>query len=244
MKAASIAMEVIPMTPEVLEGLSRAEFRWAPKNSVNIEPKCLLSCLGAITGLHEWGLTNELRKSQYSGVMIDIGANFGYFSLLWLSKPQARVIAVEPVPVTFSLLQQNLASYSDRAVAVNKCIGEEKKMVAMSFDPDWPMLAQVATEATADKSEIEMLPLADLLMEHQIKQVDVLKVDAEGYDIKILKSASTLFAAQQIKSVFWESQTYEGKPNSEETAFVQFLITSGYRRIETLDDMAFTCVVS
>jgi hypothetical protein len=63
--------------------------------------------------------------SESSGVelVIDCGANVGYSAAYFLSKfPQSTVIAVEPDPDNFHLLERNLAAYGERARVLRKGI--------------------------------------------------------------------------------------------------------------------------
>ena len=53
-------------------------------------------------------------------LVIDCGANAGYSAAYFLSRyPQCRLIAVEPEPGNFALLQRNLAPYGERAKPVH-----------------------------------------------------------------------------------------------------------------------------
>jgi FkbM family methyltransferase len=53
------------------------------------------------------------------GLAIDCGANVGYSSAYFLSRfPDCRVIAVEPDPDNFAMLEQNLRAYDRRVTLV------------------------------------------------------------------------------------------------------------------------------
>ena len=66
-----------------------------------------------------------LKSVRAGDTVFDVGAHFGYFSLLFahLAGPQGRVIAFEPTPSTFAILKQN-ALGNDRIEPVNNAAGD------------------------------------------------------------------------------------------------------------------------
>ena len=66
-----------------------------------------------------------LKAVRAGDIVFDVGAHFGYFSLLFahLAGPQGRVIAFEPTPSTFAILETN-ARRSDRIEPVNNAAGD------------------------------------------------------------------------------------------------------------------------
>src|SRR5512138_2867115 len=76
----------------------------------------------AIQGTYEPEETEAVLRSVKSGmVVVDIGANIGYYTLLFarLVGPQGRVIAFEPDPATFALLKKNVDSNQHRNVELH-----------------------------------------------------------------------------------------------------------------------------
>jgi FkbM family methyltransferase len=77
-------------------------------------------------GMFDPTVTWMALKSVRAGDLIfDVGAHFGYFSLLFahLTGANGRVIAFEPTPSTFAILQAN-ARRSNRIEAVNQAAGD------------------------------------------------------------------------------------------------------------------------
>jgi FkbM family methyltransferase len=231
MALGAVCLDKFPVNDRTLPEFKRATLRFDPTVELDLHPQCLFSRLFALTGFHEYALTRELLSSKCTGLMVDIGSNFGYYAALWLTKPDTRAIAVEPVPSTFALLDHNLQQFGERGAAVNCCIGDRDEVVRLSFNPDWPMHAAVKTTApTGSEFFVPMHTLPSLLAAHGAERVDVLKIDAEGFDVKILNAARPMFAEQRVQTVFWEYA--EGGETREIMAYLE---RCGYRRSPTMD---------
>jgi FkbM family methyltransferase len=123
-------------------------------------------------------------------VMIDVGAHFGLYSLL-ASKRAARVLSIEADPKTFQYLQRNLtmngvanvhavqAGVSDRRESLslfgNDALGD---MSGHSFLPG---------DGRSDAVEVQCFPLIEIMKAHGFDSCDVLKIDVEGFEYRVLK---------------------------------------------------------
>src|ERR1700712_2741202 len=74
-----------------------ARLRHAPLVKMDLVPGDVISDCIAFTGVYEPVLTRRLvEMAQQGGTLIDIGANLGYFSLIWAAcKPSNKCIAFE-----------------------------------------------------------------------------------------------------------------------------------------------------
>ncbi|MDJ1179453.1 FkbM family methyltransferase [Roseofilum sp. BLCC_M91] len=220
---------------------STSESKWEsgvlrdfPNVQVNVNPKCLGSRFFSLCGYFEDDLTQKILNSNYSGLLVDIGANFGYYSILWLQKNNSRVIAVEPVTEYIELLEQNLSPYESRYKIFKGCVGDYQGKALLDTCGDPTMVSRVVPDDGSGKMrEVPMIALTPLLEKYNEDRIEVLKVDAEGYDVKILNNCKPLFEAKKIKTVFWESAAgseYLGNVEAEKE-IILFLERLGYRRI-------------
>ncbi len=225
-------LEQFPTNERTQPAFQRATLRSNPAVTLELHPQCLFSRLFALIGFHEFALTRELLSSRYSGVLVDIGANFGYFAALWLGKSDAtRALAIEPVPANFALLRRNLEQFGDRAATANCCVGDGEGAVRMTFNPEWPMHAAVeGGQAAGGEFSVQMRSLPALMTEHGLDRVDVVKVDAEGLDVRILNSARQLFAERRVGTVFWEYSD-----SDEARDLVKFLEQCSYHKVTRVD---------
>lgn len=122
-------------------------------------------------------------------LVIDCGANVGYSSAYFLSVfPQAVVIAIEPDPGNFSMLQRNLSRYGARATCIQAGVWSQPAQLVLSPVPysdgrEWSR--QVRVCAPGESSEFEGVDIGTLLARSGHQHISLLKVDVEGAEAVI-----------------------------------------------------------
>src|SRR2546427_7895311 len=76
----------------------------------NLIPGDVISDSIAFTGIYEPATSRRVALiARRGGIMVDVGANLGYFSLLWAAAaPNNRVIAFEAAPRNVQMLRRNV----------------------------------------------------------------------------------------------------------------------------------------
>ena len=116
---------------------------------------------------------------NHDDLFIDIGANVGVYTVLASGNRKARTIAIEPIPATFSCLEQNIAlnKIHDKVMAYN--IGLGSKRDKLKFTSNWDTLNNVITEENLaiEKHfvEVEVHRLDDLI--DKTEQPNLIKID-------------------------------------------------------------------
>ncbi len=223
-----VCLEEFPLTSVQHDRWLHAYPRRFPQTQVTVNPACLSGRFFAISGYYEDRLTDLLQAPERDGLLVDIGANFGYYPVLWLAKSQTtRAIVAEPVSEYVRLLERNLEPYGTRWQVFAGCIGDYDGTALLDTVGDPTMLSKVVSDdPTGQARQVPMLTLASLLEKYGETTIDVLKVDAEGYDLKILASCKPLFDHHAIRSVFWETAK-----SDDQTSMERYLQQLGYRRI-------------
>jgi len=138
----------------------------------------------------EYHLTRLLPRN---GIVFDVGANFGYYSLTLAHAAGARVIAFEPNPRTFSRLQAHIRMNG---------LGSSITAVAagLSDTPRAGYLDVVEGNSGADHlsdhgEEIELDTLDHYCEVNKIARMDLIKIDVEGHETHVLRGAERMLKA-------------------------------------------------
>jgi FkbM family methyltransferase len=238
---ASLLIEKFPTSARTMAAYASGRPRWRRSFVFCLNPHCPLSKLFALTGLYQPEMTTRLLNSKQRGMFVDVGANFGYFSVLWLSKPNTTVLAIEPILQNYELLTANLCRFGTNVRTVRCCLGEQVGEVTMSYDPEYPMLSRICPDATHGQ-RVKMLTLCNVLEKNNNGMIEILKCDAEGHDVRILSSARELFENKRVRTVFFEPETSKGERDSELEEFLRFLAANGYRLISSQGDLCYSLI--
>jgi FkbM family methyltransferase len=152
-------------------------------------------------------------KLPANPTVIDIGGFIGDFSLYAVKRLNARkVIVCEPSPRNWALLLRNIASngYEDRIAPVNKAVTDGTDVMMNIDAPDGRQCMVSAYYASGQPlSSVPGVSLGNLLREHGMESVDLVKIDCEGGEYAILESTpSDVFS--RIKNIVFEYHQIEG----------------------------------
>jgi len=120
--------------------------------------------------------------------VLDIGSNLGYFALIELQAGAKQVIAVEPVPLTFSLLSRTLEDYRNTTllnIAVSNKHENLKLYVANEFNVTSSQATFLKNSGHKVFKEINApaVPISTLAEEYPITMV---RMDVEGHEYCLL----------------------------------------------------------
>jgi FkbM family methyltransferase len=147
-------------------------------------------------GNYEAELTSAFRELLSPGqTFVDVGANEGWFSMLAakLVGASGRVLACEPQERLWPVITKNifLNAYANVQL-LPYAVSEEQGEAVINL---YPSLNTGSSNISNTKrrwetqQRIKLLPLTNLLASLQGGNVDLLKVDVEGFEHKVLLSA-------------------------------------------------------
>jgi FkbM family methyltransferase len=143
-----------------------------------------------LDGFWGMGLTMHMARTVRPGmVAIDVGANFGYYTILLgaLVGDSGHVFAIEPAPATAAMLRRSveLNGFQNFTTVVEAAAGEgEAADLLLHVPPREPKNAQLVTSADVVKSaggtvhRVAEIRLDALLADR--RRVDFVKIDVEG----------------------------------------------------------------
>jgi len=128
-------------------------------------------------------------------VVFDIGANIGFFSLLAAFKG-ARVFSFEPVFETYKRLLKNIKYFNAEkdVFAYPSALGDFKRESLIKFNINSSDRSTIIDSSFQQMGnfileKINIITMDDFIKENKIKKIDFIKIDTEGYELKILKGA-------------------------------------------------------
>jgi len=135
-------------------------------------------------GLREWA-----RMCRTAKVILDVGANYGIYSLVAKAvNPKAQVIAFEPVPESFARLQANAALNNFDIHCERVAVGDCEAFTRVYYDP---RCTDQATLTSNDGHRNMSVPVQSLRLDRFLEQrgitVDLMKIDVEGHEPDVLR---------------------------------------------------------
>lgn len=167
--------------------------------------------LDMMLGLHEPNTFEVARQIIHKGmVVVDIGANRGYFTIYFdqLVGDEGKVYAFEPVPNTFAALEKCCKRNNcQRTVLVQKAVAKENSEIAMFLGPSQYMSSVDAKWAGRAHGQITVESISlDTFFQSQDRGPDFIKMDIEGGGVFALPGMENLIKKYK-PCLFLESHT-------------------------------------
>lgn len=148
-------------------------------------------------------LIEQMKKRD--GLIVDVGANIGVFSLAIASKFKSfRYLAIEPHPRIFDFLKRNIKRNKLAIRPLNLAIGSENCDVGITTKHADDM-NQVFKIQVLQKNSIEMTTLDSLINEN----IEILKIDVEGMEKKVLDGAELVLRKTNNVIIEVDSENYK-----------------------------------
>jgi len=176
-----------------------------------------------------WFLPHATAEAR---TIVDVGANLGN----WLAPALAagpkveRAVAYEPAHATCMELERRFSGDA-RVTVVEAAVADRPGQTAFWEEPghgETSSLAAGHPSAAAVKREVDVVTLDEELERLGLDNVDLLKVDAEGFDLHVLRGAIAHLERQAIGIVQFEYNEPWRAAGSTLAAAVTFLRGNGY----------------
>ncbi len=153
----------------------------------------------------------DLKKSGIIGnnpIIIDAGANIGQSALSYSYMiKDSKIHSFEPVISTYNQLLQITKKLS-HIECYHLALGSEAKEIEIALSEQSlnnSLVEDVHSKLkSVAKQNIVVKTLDQMVAELGIVQIDLLKIDTEGYDLEVLKGASNALGIGIVKSVYCE----------------------------------------
>jgi FkbM family methyltransferase len=162
------------------------------------------------------GGTCQREHNTQPGIYVDIGANIGSCVMQMLSRPDvSQVVAFEPSPANLFYLTNSVreaamgdANILRKLMLYPKALGSERSVHKLFEQPG--NAGNTGVDTTVMGSEmngvtIETITLDEVFMSGSFPPyIHLMKVDAQGYEVKILKGAQRLLASGAVNALHLE----------------------------------------
>jgi FkbM family methyltransferase len=209
-----------------------ATLKFMPTINLELVPGDLLSDCVAFTGIYETALTKRIVElGRKGGTLVDIGANLGYFSLLWAACNSINTcIAVEASPRNVEILRRNVSRNKlDGQIEIVACAaGASRGTFEFDIGPveqrGWGGFTLTADDRSI---EVDVVRIDEIIS--STDSIALLKVDTEGADAWALAGCDRLLKAGAIQEIWFE----QNKPRCRALAIpldaaVEYLQSVGY----------------
>ena len=169
-----------------------------------------------LIGAYEPPVTQVFTRLLRRGAtVVDLGANWGYFTLMaaQLAGPGGRVLALEPDPRMFDLLERNvrlnglttfdafpLAAGADRATRTLAGYAEGTDNRGTSRIVDEPRVPPLEPRGFT----VATVPVDTFLDQKGLRSVDLIKIDVEGFEDAVLEGMAAGLAGRRYRHLLIE----------------------------------------
>lgn len=142
-------------------------------------------------------------------VVVDVGANFGYYTSLaaLLVGGTGKVFAFEPSPQAFSSIEKMITNSDvDNITLIKSALGRKKEFVDLHIPSACNLHSPsiLASDPSFKKIKINVDTLDDFADINKIETINLVKIDVEGYELDVIFGMKRLLSGRRIKNIICE----------------------------------------
>ena len=163
-----------------------------------------------------------LDRARPGDTFLDIGANIGYYSAVFLTKVKnSNAICFEPQPGIIDLLRANVGQFGGRSKVHQVGLADRDGELRFHID----MANRGASRISADGETV--IPVRDAQEVFAgLDRLDLMKIDVEGYEEPIFRAIEQELGRLKPRAILFEDQTGAAAPMG---ALGAVLTRAGYR---------------
>ncbi|QKQ75876.1 FkbM family methyltransferase [Nostoc sp. TCL240-02] len=166
-------------------------------------------------------------------IIFDCGAHRGETAIDFRKKfPSAQIYSFEPVKNNFEHLKKNVEKYPE-IYCYNFALGDKEETVDIRLQSDsqtHSLNNRLLVKEEKNSEVIKVVTIDDFLSSSNILSIDLLKIDTEGYEVKVLQGAKQSLASNKINFILAESTILENDNCHTNLALINdYLKVYGYQ---------------
>lgn len=166
---------------------------------------------------------------QRDFVILDIGAHIGYYTLYLANCAKlGTVLAIEADPYNFTRLKNNvkLNPNLSNIDILNIGVSDKHETLSMGLSTTGNRSGNSFLSKSLVRRNIECSPLYDLILEKKYTKIDLMKIDIEGFEFRVLSK----YLKDSPSNLLPEWILIEDNPTiPQEGNVIQLLSNNGYR---------------
>jgi FkbM family methyltransferase len=179
-----------------------------------------------------------LKFAKKGDTVIDVGGNIGQTAMMFSKTvgKDGKIISFEPYYKTFECFKENLSLNKDleNIKIENLGLGEKKETLGMLEECTTNSGGNRITTSNSDQNihliQVEIMSLDEYYEEHKlfISKIDLIKIDVEGFEMKVLNGAKKILNAFHPKLFIEIDDTNLKKQGDTAQSMLDFLLLQGY----------------
>jgi FkbM family methyltransferase len=200
---------------------------------INLDTGNFIDACVYYTGDYECYLKKHFAKLIKQGMtVLDVGANIGFHSLYFaeLTGKSGKVISFEPIDINYKALSNNLLLNNfPQIIPVNKALSNANAQIHVHINSEEknPGAYNLLDDGIKN-TVIDCVKGDDFLKEINITHVDFIKVDVEGFELKVLKGLAETIQTCKPIIVFEYDIHNQLKLNNNPKTIIYLLAEFGY----------------
>jgi FkbM family methyltransferase len=162
----------------------------------------------------EPNVTYYLQSLATKGIMIDVGANIGYFSLLG-SALYSHVYSFEPIKENILLFQESVKKNNIKNITIIPQVcgandGDKLRLTSFPANMGGTRNIEITKKQdvshleSKDQGEFDVITLDTFIKQNGITTIDLIKIDVEGYEPNVLNGFIHGIKTHIVKNIIFE----------------------------------------
>jgi len=156
-----------------------------------------------LTQINEDRMYDPIFAGRTDLTILDLGANCGLFSL-YAADSCKKLIAVEPTPNTFNVLQEIVKDHN-QITPLQLAVGPHNEMISFYINENSTTNSML--NRNGKETQVQCMTLETLLHMQGLEHVDFIKCDIEGSEMQALTDATLGPVADQVD--FWFIEVHQ-----------------------------------
>ena len=163
-----------------------------------------------VNGVYEQRTLDVLCSEIFDGaVFFDVGANVGSIGIpTCLSAMNVKYYAFEATPETSEFLRKNLEANRINGAIINKIVSDKHGVCRKLYVSQYAGKNSLAPVYSTESIDVETITLDEFCAINKIGQIDLLKIDVQGYELEVFNGAVDLLSKKAIKTIAFEFEDW------------------------------------